>query len=783
VQGIERIERINIFGVRHLSPAASWHLLRLLERVKPKLVLIEGPSDASGLIKYLLHPGVRTPVAILAYTQELPVDTVLYPLAEYAPEYQAIRFAGERARFIDLPSDVLLGLSQWEKSQKTDEPIEDSQSPEQAAARDLLTAYHARAQSVYEEIAQLDQAQSYDDYFEKNFEHNLNEGSFQKTMWRESAELRQILEPLEAEASPRSSANNLIREAYMAMQIQAALQEGFEPEEIVVVTGAYHAERLLHTTPMTDAEFQSLPRRASQLTLMPYSYYRLSSRTGYGAGNKAPAYYQLMWECMKAGRLEELPSEYMARLGQMMREGGAYAGTSNVIEAVRLARGLACIRGGSLPTLSDLHEGAIACLGHGDASETATAFAYVDVGTAFGELPEGVSQTPIQDDFNREIRRLKMERFKSTVATRLELDLRENIRVKSDEAAFLDLNRSTFLHRLAFLGISFAVLCQKRQNDATWREEWDLQWTPEAEIQLLEAVLKGETVELAAAYALQKQLDDCADVFGAAGLISSACVCKLTTVIGSALSTLQRLTAQASDFVKAADACYTLSQLIQYGDLRHFDTEPLKPLLKQLFLRGALLLTDYAGCDDKAAAGAVSAIEAMHRVSQENVDLIDDDAWVKELFSLAARDDKNAKLSGLAFAVLLERNLADEDFCAREVARRLSPGSPADLGAGWFEGMSMRNRYALLSRVGLWKKLDAYIQSLDDEEFKRGLVYLRRAFASFEPREKNSAAELLGELWQTGKTGSQEVAILLQSPLNEAEEKALSALDDFDFDA
>jgi len=591
---------------------------------------------------------------------------------------------------------------------------------------------------------------------------------------------------MEAEAAPKANANNLIREAYMAMQIQAVLREGFKPEEIVVVTGAYHAERLLHTVPMTEVEFKSLPKRSSQLTLMPYSYYRLSSRTGYGAGNKAPAYYQLMWECMKAGRLTDLPSEYMARLGRVMREGGGYAGTSNVIEAVRLARGLAYVRGGSLPTLADLHEGAIACLGHGNATETATAFAYVDVGTAFGELPEGISQTPIQDDFNREIRRLKMERFKSTVTARLELDLRENIRAKSEDAAFLDLNRSTFLHRLAFLGINFATLdkrAQKRQDGATWREEWDLQWTPEAEIQLVEAVLKGETVELAAAYAMQEQLDDCVDVFEASALITSACVCKLTTVIGSALSTLQRLTTQAGDFVKAADACHTLSQLIQYGDLRHFDIEPLKPLLKQLFLRGALLLTDYAGCDDKAAIGAASAMEAMHRVSQENAFLVDDNVWVKELFSLAARDDKNPKLSGLAFAVLLERNLVDENFCAKEVARRLSPGNPADLGAGWFEGMSLRNRYALLSRVGLWKELDGYIQSLDDEEFKRGLVYLRRAFASFEPREKNSAAELLGELWQTDKIGSQEVAILLQAPLNEAEEEALSALDDFDFDA
>jgi len=205
---------------------------------------------------------------------------------------------------------------------------------------------------------------------------------------------------------------------------------------------------------------------------------------------------------------------------------------------------------------------------------------------------------------------------------------------------------------------------------------------------------------------------------------------------------------------------------------------PLVPLLQQLFLRGALLLVDYAGCDDKAAADAATAIGAMHRVSQESYDVVDDDTWVKELTDLASRDDKNAKLSGLAFAVLLERNLVNEDFCAKEVTRRLSPGSPADLGAGWFEGLSMRNRYALLSRTGLWAELDGYIQSLDDEEFKRGLVYLRRAFSHFEPREKNSVAELLGGLWQED---SQDVAILLQTPLDASEEEALALLDDFDF--
>jgi len=357
--------------------------------------------------------------------------------------------------------------------------------------------------------------------------------------------------------------------------------------------------------------------------------------------------------------------------------------------------------------------------------------------------------------------------------------LRENIKVKTTDAAFIDLNRSTFLHRLAFLGIQFAKPEQVRQDSATWREIWTLQWTPEAEIQIVESVLKGETIELAAAHTLKERLDECEDVSTAAKLVTTACVCRLLTGVENARAALQRLTVDANDFIQTADAGYALSQLIQYGDLRKFETEPLLPLLKQLFLRASLLLSGYASCDDKAAAEAVSAINAVHIISQENYDLVDDDVWVKELTDLAARDDKNAKLSGLAFSLLLERNIIDEDFCSKEVSRRLSPGVPAELGAGWFEGMSMRNRYALLSRTKLWEELDTYIQSLEDDEFKRSVVFMRRAFDSFDPKEKNSVAELLGELWAMD---SAEVSIILQAPLAEEEVEALTALDDFDFD-
>ena len=68
-----------IFGVRHLSPAAAWHLRQLLDRVKPRLVLIEGSDDADDLIPHIVSPKSTLPIAILAYTADAPVHTFVYP--------------------------------------------------------------------------------------------------------------------------------------------------------------------------------------------------------------------------------------------------------------------------------------------------------------------------------------------------------------------------------------------------------------------------------------------------------------------------------------------------------------------------------------------------------------------------------------------------------------------------------------------------------------------------------------------------------------------------------
>ena len=121
----------------------------------------------------------------------------------------------------------------------------------------------------------------------------------------------------------------------------------------------------------------------------------------------------------------------------------------------------------------------------------------------------------------------------------------------------------------------------------------------------------------------------------------------------------------------------------------------------------------------------------------------------------------------------------DEEELAREVSRRLSPGIDADLGAGWFEGLAQRNRYGLLSRQALWRELARYVGALEGDDFRRALVFLRRAFGGFSPQEKRTIAENLGEIWNVGAAAASE---LIEGELTDEEESKLSELDGFDFD-
>lgn len=784
--------QIPVFGVRHLSPTGAWHLRRYLDHVKPEVLLIEGLTDANPLIRDICRKGSDPPIAILAYTDSLPVRTLIYPFARYSPEYQALLWAKENnvaVEFIDLPSDVFLALQdateprvepadvavEVEGEDEVEQEDQDEEvEGESPSAQELIDAIGQRV-SAYQQFAQQAGEPDYETYWERRFEHNLSDESYRLAAF----EFGRGLRDLETE-SRLSQAENLVREAFMRRRILETIQAGHAPERIVAVVGAYHASVLSSKFPtMSDAELKSLKRRPSKLTLMPYSYFKLSSQSGYGAGNHAPAYFELLWQSLEQDDLPHLPAHYLSLVARHMRDEGTHRSTAEVIEGVRLACTLSALKDGQAPTLADLRDAAVTLIGHGEPSAVSEALARVDVGTAIGRLPKGVSKTSIQDDFERELDRLKLTKYRTAVKQELALDLRENRRVKSEAAAFLDLNRSSFLHRLRVLGVQFAAPVVSGQESATWAERWNVQWTPESEIQLVEAVLLGETVELATGFKFKAELEKCTSVGGGADFVRDACQCGLMKAMEHARQRLQELAAESTEFAAVAHAANELGMIARYGDVRRFNPQPLIPLICDLFVQGSLGLLSTANCDNDAAKAIVTGMDELNKVGLEYSDDVEEDLWIDQLKSLSDADDRNPRLSGYACSILLERSLISNEDLAREVSRRLSPGISADLGAGWFEGLAARNRYALLARQSLWEQLALYIASLDVEQFRRALVFLRRAFGSFSPQEKRHISENLGEYWGLGEDIASE---LIEQPMTEEEEKSLQELDDFDFD-
>ena len=170
-------EHVIIFGIRHLSPAGAWYLRRLLDEVQPQAVLVEGPSDFTEELEHLVSQGTKPPVAVMAYTDDTPIRTILYPFAEYSPEYQAILWAHEHqreCRFIDLPSRVFLALPREEEA-------DEAQGEE-------------GRMWVYRKLDELSGEDAHETFWERTMEHFSEGHGYSKGAERFGESLRELAE-------------------------------------------------------------------------------------------------------------------------------------------------------------------------------------------------------------------------------------------------------------------------------------------------------------------------------------------------------------------------------------------------------------------------------------------------------------------------------------------------------------------------------------------------------------------------------------------------------------
>ncbi|MGW4422927.1 DUF5682 family protein [Streptosporangium sp. NPDC004631] len=617
---------VSVLGVRHHGPGSARSLKDELERLAPDIVLIEGPPEADALVEPAGDPGLEPPVALLAHVPGEPSRAAFWPFAVFSPEWQAIRHAvrtGVPVRFCDLPAAHSL-------ANRPDTP-DTSDAPGDPDAG--TPAVHV------DPIGVLARAAGYDDperWWEDVVEH------------RGDTPFRVIAEAMAAvREGHRADGHEARREAFMRRTIRRAVRDGFE--RIAVVCGAWHVPALagsqdggsawgagLPTVRADDALLRGLPKVKVETTWVPWTYGRLAAWSGYGAGVTSPGWYHHLFAS------PDRPVErWLTAAAGVLREEDLPVSSAHVIEAVRLARSLAALRGRPLAGLAEVTEAVRAVLCEGDDLPVELIQRRLVVGERLGHVPDSTPMVPLQRHLRQEQRRLKLK--PEALGREHDLDLRKP----------LDLERSRLLHRLRLLGVDWGTQRESR-GKGTFRESWTLAWRPEFDIDLIEAGAWGTTVPAAATARVRdlaaggrapgpataqgaaspgpgsrgpgapggrgtsgggpgRAAAPGASLAGLTGLVERCLLADLPDALPYVLDALSERAALDGDVTHLMAALPAMVRAERYGDVRGTPAIGLAAIVDALLTRVCVGLGGVvAGLDDDAARDLLGHVDAVH---------------------------------------------------------------------------------------------------------------------------------------------------------------------------
>ncbi|WP_327415883.1 DUF5682 family protein [Streptomyces sp. NBC_01233] len=702
-----------LLGVRHHGPGSARAVRAALDAARPAAVLIEGPPEGDGLLELAADPGMRPPVALLAHAADDPGRAAFWPLADFSPEWVAIRWAqqaGVPVRFMDLPAAHALAA----------EP----------------GAGHGEPDAVrVDPLAVLAETAGYDDperWWEDVVEHRGTGGGPEEVLGAFEA-LGEAMGALREAYGDGGQPRDLVREAYMRQRMRSARREF--GDAYAVVCGAWHVPALrAKTTVAADkALLSGLPKVKVETTWVPWTHRRLARAGGYGAGITSPGWYAHLFEA------RDRPVErWLTKVAGLLRAEDRQVSSAHVIEAVRLAETLAAMRGRPLPGLTETLEAVRAVMCDGSDIPLALIEDRLVVGDVLGEVPDAAPVVPLQRDLTRQQRSL---RLKAEAQDReLELDLR-----KDTDAA-----KSLLLHRLRLLGIGWGTPTASRGSTGTFRETWRLRWEPELSVRVAEAGIWGTTV-LAAATAKAEADAAGAEELGEVTALAERCLLAgLSQALPAVLRALADRAALDTDVARLAKALPALARSLRYGDVRGTDATALAVVAAGLAERICVALPPAcaAGLDADAAAELRGHVDGVHGAVALLADADEGlrERWSAVLRTLAGRDTVPGVIRGRAARLLLDDGRLPSGETARLMGLALSPAaSPAD-AAGWIEGFaggSSGGGTLLVHDDRLLGLIDAWLVGVPERAFTDVLPLLRRTFGAYESGVKRSLGELV----------------------------------------
>ena len=738
---------IHIFPVRHHSPASSLLAAEFIAQIQPQVVLIEGPADANHLIDILTDAETAPPVAILAYqipaTSEAPPQYLMYPFASYSPEYMALKTAqrlGIPARFVDIPAGVAIQLYQGVAQMTDYEPLFDA----------LIK------QSGY---------RSFEEFWETTFESGgLDVAGFVCAM----LDYARLLRHVAAASTPAALIKDQLREQAMFAAVKQCLADGIPPDKIVLLCGAFHAAAFVDPpTNALPADAVLPPAMPIELTVIPYSYPRLSEQSGYGAGNRAPLFYEKVFQ--HQGDFAQASLETMVALMNYLHFKGHSVSLADVIEANRLARVLAGMREKRAPGLEEIREALIACLAHGSDALIDQFLGDFLIGQAIGKVSAKIGKTALQQEFYREVNLRKIPL--TDCAQEFILHLTNAVEIGS----------SIFLHRLRLSQIPLAqnqtTVSSAYDYLAQLKEKWQVQWTPAVDATLVEKSLAGNSLLEVCRRVLRDKLHTAQNAREAAEVLLEIAVCDVNDLIREALLTCDQLAAADSDFFSLARACQNLQALLAYGSSRHLAPDEIAPMLTRTFNRAVLLIPTAVNVSDDAVEQVCLGLTILHDLSSRS-NLVNQPIFAEMIHAVLPSYAAHPKIAGLAAAIAYLGKMLPEDALVLNLSQRLSVGNEPFNAAHFLDGFLSLNKIVLVRNLPVVKALDAFVQGIRAKDFVTVLPVLRRAFADVSRGELTYFLEHLAGIHQLAQTQTVQQAIETPPETLQHLDDVAQALDD-----
>lgn len=699
---------LHILGIRHHGPGSSHHVNEALKALQPDIILIEGPPEGETILKWVSHPDMQAPVAMLAYVPEQPQQAVFYPFADYSPEWNAIRFAQQKnipVRLIDMPL-----AHQLAKAKDAEISDEEHAMPDQ----EMVTEIKRNPLAYLADIAGYDDAE---EWWEQQFEMAKHPAGVFEAIAHSMKALR---EQLPASADQREE----IREAFMRKAIRTAQREMYST--IVVICGAWHVPALLNmpAQKQDDALLKNLPKTKIETTWIPWTNSRLSYESGYGAGITSPGWYQHCWHTA-----DHQGIEWMTHTARVFRNHKIDISAAHIIEAVRLANSLAQIRNYARPGLREFNEAAQTVMCMGDELLMRIVWKDLIVGDNMGKIPEGTPQVPVMNDFEKQIKtyRLKLTEDYKTIT----LDLRENN----------DLQKSILLHRLNTMDIPWGELKTVR-GKGTFKEEWQLCWTPALHLSLIEKAPWGNTIEMACNQWVAHHAVNSQHLADITALLQKAIPAELQEGIYALMKKMDALAASSNDTIELIDAIIPLAQISRYGNVRKTDLDTIEFILSAIFYRMIVgLPLSTTGIDEEQAQMLTGKINDL----QTAILLLNNEeyksAWLETIFKIALHAHAAAMVKGYAYKILYDTNYIETEQIALAFSKALSVNQDPNDAVNWLEGFLKDAGHLLILDDAIWSIVYEWIAQLEAGAFQELLPLLRRTFATFKSVEKIKLAE------------------------------------------